>query len=250
MVSSEELREDIKAHLSLEHLPEQNATRVIDFNMGRAAVKIAAMGPFRDLLVTTYVPYDNAGKFSVKRRVIPHQTFIDGDQGKNNWRRLIPIDFDHFSMQQSGLDSYLTYSNYSSIAGIGGRRYTVLPKEDPNETNMQILDPLPTQVNDCSSQRKVKLLYYPIMPAIDEFPEEFIPLLLYETLVGIAPHSKLQSGNSYVEQLKLETKEMRFKLKNQAEKIETMYNQQQHNDITQAFLAGQTSDLFLFNRTF
>jgi hypothetical protein len=250
VVSSEELREDIKAHLALEHLPEQQAVRVIDFNMGRAAIKIAGMGPFRDLLVTTYVPYSDDGKFSVKRRITPHQAFIDGDEGKQNWRRLIPIDFDHFSMQSSGIDTYFSYSAYSALSGMGGRRYTVLPKTDSGTTFMQILDPVPAQSPDCANKKTVKLIYYPIIPAIDEFPEEFIPLLLYETLVGIAPHIKLQSGNSYVEQLKLETKEMRFKLKNIAEKIETNYNQQQHNDITQAFLTGQTSDLFLFNRTF
>lgn len=251
MVTSEELRETIKAHLALEHLPEQTATRIIDFQMGKAAIKIAAMGTFRDLLVTEYVPYSVDGFFSVPRRVIPHQAYIDGDKGENNWRRLIPIDFDHFSMQSSGIETYYPYySYYSALTGMGGRRYTVLPKEKPGETRMQILDPVPANPPECVNRKTVKLLYYPIVPAIDEFPEEFLPLLLVETMIGIAPHTKLQSGSSYVEQLKMEQKELRFKIKNNAEKIETNFNQQIPNNITQAFLLGQTSDLFLFNRTF
>lgn len=251
MVSGEELREIVKVHLAMEHLPEQQATKLIDFHIGRAAIEATALLPFRDLIVTTYIPYDDNGKFSISRRITPHQAFIDGDEGQRNWRRLIPIDFNHFSMEDSGIDTYYPYySYYSGLVGMGGRRYTVLPKTKSDITEMQVLDPIPQQSENCADKRKIKLLYVPKIPAIDEFPEEAVPLLLTETLLGIAPHIKLQSGNSYVEQLKLQQKSLRFKFKNMAERVETFYNPQQNNDLTQAFLAGQTSDMFLFGRTF
>ena len=251
MVSGEELRETVKIHLALESMPDHQATKLIYFHMGRAAFVVASSIPFRDLIVTTYLPYDENGKFSINRRITPHQAFIDGDENQRNWRRLVPIDFNHFSMEDSGIDAYYSYyHNYASLLGIGNRRYTVLPKTKPDITEMQVLDPVPTQSEKCIDQRKIKLLYIPKIPAIDEFPEEAIPYLLTETLLGIAPHLKLQSGNSYVEQLKMEQKSLRFRFKNMSERVETMYNPQQNNDLTHAFLMGQTSDHFLFGGLF
>ena len=248
MVSSEEVRESVKAYLNLEHTSARVTNKVIDISMGAAAIKVAGLDYFRDLLQTIYLDYNDVGEFLIERRIVPHQSFSDGDVGKNNWRRMIPIDFNHYSIQSSSLENYAFSPYYLAYSSLAGRRYTVLPSPKSGNTLMKVLDPLPKQPTDCTKRRKIKLLYYPIIPAIEEFPEEFVHVVILETLISMAPHMKLQSGQSYIESLKQESRYEKFKLKNHASRVETGFNQQQHNDITQAFLNGYTSDLFLFGR--
>lgn len=164
-ISGEDIKNKLYLRLNMYGLADDTTSKLLNMYIETVAMELAAEKWYDDLLKTEYFTTDSNGKFTVEANVIPYAVFAYGTEGESHsWQRLTAVEYEYF----------LNWDSRAGVMSTGSGRYTILPEGDADNTVIQTLDD--------QSSISIKLVYYPIRPAIEEFPTYFEPLITGKVL--------------------------------------------------------------------
>jgi hypothetical protein len=207
------IKQVIKLRLNQDGIQSNAMEEMWDFHIQTACMEIAGTTYFRELLKTVQGSCSEKGVFTVNKSVVPYQYYYGGIVDEDyTWLRVTPVDYDYFTRYRSGYIRTVRISSGYMLQG----RYTLLPTDDNNVTTLKFLE--------LESAYSVKLIYYPITPDPDDFPEYFIPWIVSRVMELISVDVKSDSKDRYIQQLKEETMKVAKVVTNRANKIEKNLN--------------------------
>ncbi len=233
-ISGEDIKNKVYRRLNQNGLATVETDNLIEDYIDDVITVLAADKWYHDLLKTKYLTTDSDGKFTIEDNVIPYITFAYGTEGeRHTWQRLTPVDYEYFENWDSRV-----YRGTSYAGGGGGvrRRYSILPEGDADHTVMQILE--------IQESVSIKIIYYPIRPAVADFASYFEPLITNMVLEMYTMDKQDASKDRYVRMLQDQTKKLTKLLKKQAETFEiNSATQTTKNAKTRDWLQAESNDI-------
>lgn len=204
-LSSEDIKNKLALRLDMYGLATQDTDKLLNLYIDTAVMEIAAEKWYRDLLKTEYLKSDSEGKITVQDKILPYALFGYGTEGtSHSWQRFTPIDYEYFLNWDSRA---YTKDSYGGV-----NRYSIIPSSNVDYTVLQLLEE--------QSSIDIKLVYYPIRPAVADFPPYFEPYLtnkvLYLYMIDKGDAVKDRSIKMVMDQ----DKTLQKNLKKQAQSIE------------------------------
>ena len=155
--------------LGLKNNPESDA--IINTQIRSACIELAQETVWECLLEEVSGTLTTSSTFIIDKPCQPHMVFMAGTDNNPNWIRVLSTEFDFgYASQQRGMYTY----NPTSYR----RRYQVNKLHtDKNETQLQILG------YKTAPETSMKVLFYPLIPAVAQYTENFIPYLLNSVIL-------------------------------------------------------------------
>lgn len=236
-ISGEDIKTKVMLRLNQNGLASKSTDKLLNMYIDSVVMEIAAESWYDDLLKTKEdITTDADGKFEIEGNIIPYLMFAYGTEDqRHSWQRLTPVSFEYFASWDNRI--YRGASSYGGGAGGGyRRRYSLIYEGDPDNTTMQILE-IQNEVN-------IKCIYYPIRPAISDFPNYFEPLITNRVIELYTLDFQEASNDRYVKLLQDRTKELTKKLKKQANTVEVnAYDRTIRNAKTRDWIDAESNDI-------
>jgi len=212
-INGEDIKNKLYLRLNMYGLADTTTDKLLNMYIDTVSMQIAAERWYHDLLKTEYLDTDSDGKFTIEQNIVPYAVFAYGTEGeRHTWQRLTPIDYEYFLNWDSRV-----YRGVNSMGGGGAwsgirRRYTVLPEGDSDHTVMQILE-----IQDIVP---IKIVYYPIRPAISDFSIYFEPLITGKVLEAYYTDKGDQLKDRSIKMIMDQNEKLSKNIRKQAETFE------------------------------
>jgi len=218
--------------LGLKNDPESDA--IIDSRIRSACIQVAQETVWECLLEEVTGTLTTSSTFIIDKPVLPHMVFMYGTDNDPNWRRVVCTEFDKaYAGQQQGIYTYnpTTYK----------RRYQVNKlHSDKNQTQLKVLG------FTVAPETSIKVLYYPLIPAVAQFTENFIPLLLNKVIYETRLYFADKSPQFNYQLLDGMIKDQLFNLRKVENRIEVQNYKRIKTNNEREFLNNGFSDLIFF----
>lgn len=236
-ISGEDIKKKILLRLGNYSFVDTETEYLLDMYIDSVTMDIAGTRWYRDLLKTEYLDADSDGIFSVAGNIIPFLTFAYGTENeRHSWQRLTPVDYEYFENWQSRVYRGVNLTGGGGITGGIRRRYSIIPEGDPDTTTMKLLELQDTV--------PIKLIYYPIRPAVSDFPDYFEPLITNKVIELYTIDRQDSSKDRYVQLLAKRTEDLDKRIKKQANTIEVnKYGPSVRNQKTQDWIMSESNDI-------
>lgn len=203
------LKNIVKNHyykLNLGNDPESDS--IIDMQIRAACSEVAQETVWECLLEEVVGNLTTSSTFIINELCMPHMVFMYGTEDSPNWRRVLCTDFDFgYSLQQQGNFNY-------NISGY--RRRYMVNKLHPVKTETQL-----KLVNFTTSpESTIRVLYYPLLPAVAQFTENFIPYILNKVIRNTLLFFREKSPMFNYQLLEKQMEDQLFALRKTENKIE------------------------------
>lgn len=237
MISGEDIKKKILLRLGNYSLVDQETDFLLDMYIDSVSMEIAASRWYRDLLKTEYLDANTEGVFTIAGNIIPFLVFAYGTENeRHSWQRLTPVDYEYFENWQSRVYRGVNLTGGGGITGGIRRRYSIIPEGNPDITTMKLLE-----LQDIVP---IKIIYYPIRPAVSDFPDFFEPLITNKVLELYTIDRQDGSKDRYVQLLAKRTEDLDKRIKKQANLIEVNnYNSSVKNQKTRDWMQSESNDI-------
>jgi hypothetical protein len=232
-VDSGTFKNQIINALNMEYSINPTNANIIDFHIQRACTDLAQVSKWEALLKETTLTCTTNGSIIIPEPCLPSMVFVGGVGNQPSWRRVLAVEFDDFCMLRNSRGQGFYYRTGTQIQN----RYTIDKfHENKDETKIQLL-------GQVFASRPIKVIYYPLMPAVSNFPPQFIPILYDKVLFSVLPTFSENTTQFALEILKRSIKEQTFNMKRREQQIELTKFARNRNASERSFIEQGISDL-------